>query len=87
MSDLTRALVGSRGSLYVTSPQFKASIDLLAQMLPLWVDGIAEHAEQTDRAFAARLQDVVLRMPTLAQSLDLTTDAVRDVGVTAWRDQ
>lgn len=45
---LTIGLVGDRQHLYATSPTFKVGIDGLVGMLPLWVDGIAAHAEEYD---------------------------------------
>lgn len=46
--ELTTALVGDRKRLYHESVSFKHSIDALAAMLPLWVDGIAAQAAEDD---------------------------------------
>lgn len=61
---LRMGLVGDRTALYRTSPSFKMSIDTLASILPLWVDGIAAKAHENDR--------VVLQAIELAKRSPMT---------------
>jgi len=43
---LTRGLVGDKyRRLYVNNVHFHASVDTLVAMLPLWIDGLADRAE------------------------------------------
>jgi hypothetical protein len=70
MSKLINALVGDRTELYWTSATFHNSIDVLASMLPAWVDGLASYAVGEDVRRAARLE-VLLNGPLLSDDLSL----------------
>jgi hypothetical protein len=85
-TNLARGLTVGQERLYQHSPYFKASIDTLASMLPLWVNGIAARAAESDRQYQQALE--ALRFDSMPHFfLDLTRDAQRDVGVTEWRDR
>jgi hypothetical protein len=45
--------------LYETSPVFRASVDTTAALLPLWLDGLAAHAEAVDRWSEAQTEMVM----------------------------
>lgn len=57
--DLIEGLVGDRQRLYRTNAVFKSAVDTLAAMLPLWVDGLAAHAETTDAASAEKMRELM----------------------------
>jgi hypothetical protein len=45
--NLVRALVSDdHKSLYMNDPFFSENIDMLAKMIPLWIDAIAEKCEE-----------------------------------------
>lgn len=44
---LTGALIVGHSDPYVNDPQFKYAVDLLARMLPLWIDAIADDCART----------------------------------------
>jgi hypothetical protein len=46
--DLIRGLAYKHRHLYETSPEFHQQIDLLAALLPAWVDGLAVAAEKVE---------------------------------------
>ena len=45
---LIKGLVGDRGDEYANSATFYHSVNLLADLLPTWVDGMAANASDTD---------------------------------------
>jgi hypothetical protein len=55
--------------LYQINATFHDQINLLANLLPLWVDGIAEAAEETDREIKARYEQI-MRFGTPQITLD-----------------
>lgn len=88
--NLVKGLVGDRYTLYNTSAHFRSAVQSLAQMLPLWIDGIAAQSEVYDSVHAERLRLALQPSPDGFGNhlrLDLTEDARRDVGVTSWRDR
>lgn len=68
--DLIEGLVGDRDLLYRTNAVFKSGIDMLARMLPLWVDGLAAHAEATDATSAEKMREL------MSTSLPMTMPSV-----------
>lgn len=57
--NLVKALLGNdtdRIFLYQTSPSFHATVDLLASLLPSWIDGLAAKANETDAVMRERLE-------------------------------
>lgn len=60
---LIESLVGEAHKRdYLTSAVFKASIDTLAEMLPVWVDGMAAHAAENDAKWRAATA-LAMQMP------------------------
>jgi hypothetical protein len=53
---LTLGLVGEHIDLYQSSATFRLTVDQLVQLLPLWVKGIAERAQESDREIQAAIQ-------------------------------
>jgi hypothetical protein len=58
--DLIRGLVGKHRALYETSAGFHHQIHLLANLLPIWVDGLAAKAGEAEmeQEMALRLAEV-----------------------------
>ena len=50
--------------LYLNNATFKMSVDVLARMLPFWLDGLAEHANQNQADFETRLHRLTKGIPT-----------------------
>lgn len=46
---LKRGLIGVRIELYRSNPIFRVTIDTLADMLPLWIEGIAVHSVEQEK--------------------------------------
>ena len=49
---LIAGLVGTHRDLYRNSPTFHAGIEMMANMVPLWVKGMAEEAKASDHTYA-----------------------------------
>lgn len=82
--DLLRALVEASGTIhqYRNSPEFKAGVTVLSQMLPSMVQGLAQEAEnrQVERE---RQISIYERMstPMLLKDLGLTEEQLRQANV------
>lgn len=53
---LIRGIVGDHAARYQRSPQFHAMVKTLAQMIPLWADGMADASVEADAAMARAIQ-------------------------------
>lgn len=59
---LAEALVGERWrALYLNSAEFHANIEVLARMLPIWIDAFATQAVGADKAMAAEISQMMFR--------------------------
>jgi hypothetical protein len=56
---LRRGLVGSHRLEYQTNASFRATIDMLAKLLPFWVDGLAEQANKEDIAMKQMVAELM----------------------------
>jgi hypothetical protein len=66
---LRDGLVGERyRHLWHTSPDFRASVECLARLLPLFVDGLAAHAAGVGQRRAEELERVLRQPPILRLS-------------------
>lgn len=52
------ALAFGREQLYTTSPEFQATVHMLAQLLPKWVDALADGAAARDRELALQIESI-----------------------------
>ncbi len=55
---LIQGLVGNRQHQYENSATFFHAVNLVADMLPMWIDGIAANAARTDERLAVELSKV-----------------------------
>ena len=53
---LIEGLVGPHKQLYTRSPAFFHTVNVLVDLLPTWINAIAEHAEATDAAHAVTIK-------------------------------
>lgn len=62
---LIEGLVGGHRDAYRNSPSFRAEIEMLANLLPLWVKGMAAEAKSNDLVYAKHraLQQIELSSP------------------------
>lgn len=51
--------------LYHNSAAFKATIDMLVQTLPVWVDALAEQATKADEEMRVRAQELARQKPVV----------------------
>ena len=70
LGDLRRALVAGNRGLYLTNAHFRHAVDVLAQMLPAMVDGLAaaaveQAAELHERYLEALAAPPLWRFPFL----------------------
>jgi hypothetical protein len=59
---LIKGLVGDHLQLYRTNSIFKLTIDTLADMLPIWIEGLAQHSIKQYEQIQQRMPVVQLNM-------------------------
>lgn len=73
---LREGLVGDHVEMYHNNVMFRSSIDTLAQMLPAWVEGLAEQGREYNDEHQKRLEEI-LSAPTPS----LTAEQVRTMWI------
>ncbi len=81
VDDLREGLIGPHHRLWHTSAEFRGTIELLAQLLPVWIDGLAAVATKNDAERMKQFTAALKYAPRAVQRFEVDHTGVLDLGI------